>query len=55
MLMQWKEQALETVSFVTLVKELQAKEMTMQHSILLQLWKHLLFSSGKLLINIAIV
>ena len=55
MLMQWKEQALETVSFVTLVKELQAKEMPMQHSILLQLWKHLLFSSGKLLINIAIV
>ena len=47
--MQWKEQALETVSSVTLVKEPQAKEMPMQHSILLQLWKHLLFSSGKLL------
>ena len=47
--MQWKDQALETVSSVTLVKEPQAKEMPMQHSILLQLWKHLLFSSGKLL------
>ena len=45
--MQWKEQALETVSSVTLVKEPQAKEMLMQHSILLQLWKHLLFSAGE--------
>ena len=45
--MQWKEQALEIVSSVILVKELQAKEMPMQHSILLQLWKHLLFSSGE--------
>ena len=44
--MQWKEPALETVSSATLVKELQAKEMHMQHSISLQLWKHLLFSSG---------
>ena len=45
--MQWKDQALEIVSYVTLVKEPQAKEMPMQHSILLQLWKHLSFSSGE--------
>ena len=49
--MQWKDQALEIVSSVTLVKEPQAKEMPMQHSILLQLWKHLLFSSGEVQLN----
>ena len=43
------------MSSVTLVKEPQAKEMPMQHSILLQLWKHLLFSSGKLLTSLYIV
>ena len=45
--MQLKEQALETVSSVTLVKEQPVKEMLMLHLISQQLWKLLLFSSGK--------
>ena len=45
--MQLKEQAPETVSSVTLVKEQPVKEMLMLHLISQQLWKLPLFSSGK--------